>query len=121
MTFQLSARLIAVILTGLFVLLCFVPQAYAPTYGVGASDGVQFITRRASPMFIGLAIILWIASTAPRTALRDAVALGVAATFLGIAVTGVIAWIQGIASPMILAAAVLECCIAALVWVTRKN
>ncbi len=121
MSFAFTSRLIAWIFAILFAILCFFPAAYAPTYGVAASEGVQFLTRRASPMFIGTAVILWVAATAPRSALRDAVALGVAAMCIGIAVTGVVAWGQGAASPAILVAALLECLMAAALWVTRKN
>lgn len=121
MTFLITARLVAIVFAVLFAILCFVPAAYAPTYGVAADEAVQFITRRASPMFIGPAIILWVAASAPRSLLRDAVAVGVALTCVGIAATGVLAWAQGIASPAILIAAVLECVMAAALLLTRKN
>lgn len=119
--FLLTARLIAVVCAVLFVILCFVPQAYAPTYGVTADEGVQFLTRRAAPMFIAPAIILWIAAAAPRTPLRDGIAGAVALMFIVIAVTGVSSWAQGTATASILVAAVLECLIAAALWFTRKN
>lgn len=121
MTFKNIARLIALISIGLFLFLGFFPQAYAPTYGVAADEGVQFLTRRAAPMFVAPAIILWVASTSPRGALRDAVASGVALTWLGVAISGVVAFSQGIANPMILAAAAVECVMAVLLWTTRKN
>lgn len=121
MTFRIIARLVAIVFAVLFAILCFVPTAYAPTYGVVADDAVQFITRRASPMFIGPAIILWVAASALHGPLRDAVAVGVALTCIGIAATGVFAWAQGIASPVILIAAALECVMAAALLLTRKN
>ena len=60
-------------------------------------------------------------SQAPRSALRDAVVLGVAAMFAGVCITGLIALMQGIASPMILMAAMGEALIAVLLLSTRKN
>ncbi len=121
MTFKPVARGVALVCAVLFVVLAFVPQAYAPTYGVVADEGVQFLTRRASPMFIAPAIILWLAASAPRSGLRDGVVIGVALMWVGVALTGVVAWMQGIASPLILLAAALECTLAALVWAARKN
>ena len=79
------------------------------------------MTRRAAPMFLAPMIILWAASSAPRSGLRDVVAFGFAALFVGVGVTGVVAWMQGIAAPMILLAAVGEALIAALLLGTRKN
>jgi hypothetical protein len=79
------------------------------------------MTRRAAPMFLAAMIILWAASSAPRSALRDAVALGVAAMFTGVCITGLIALMQGIATPMILMAALGEALIAVLLLSTRKN
>lgn len=121
MSFAFAARAIALIFIVLFGILFFVPGAYAPTYSVDADAGVQFLTRRAAPMFIGPAVISWAAAGSARTALRDAVAGGVAVMCLGIAASGVLAWTQGAASPSILIAAVLECAMAAVLWGTRKN
>jgi len=79
------------------------------------------MTRRASPLFLGFALVLWAAASAPRSALRDAIALAMAVTFVGVAFTGLSAWIAGTASWTILGAAIGECAIAAVLWFTRKN
>lgn len=121
MTFKLVARVIAAVFAVLFVVLCFFPASYAPTYGVAANEGVQFLTRRASPMFIGPAIILWIAASADRSPLRDGIVLGFALMCIGIAATGLVAWAQGIAAPLILAAAAAECGMVAALWLAWKN
>lgn len=121
MSFALVARGVAVVCAVLFVILCFFPASYAPTYGVAADEAAQFITRRASPMFIAVAVVLWAAASAQRSALRDAIAGGVAVTFVAIAATGILAWGQGVASAAILVAAALECAMAAALWLTRKN
>lgn len=121
MSFAFVARGVAGVCAALFVILCFFPASYAPTYGVAADGAVQFITRRASPMFIGLAVVLWAAASAPRSPLRDAVAGGVAVMWIAIAATGVLAWWQGVASPAILVAAGFECALAAAMWLARKN
>ncbi|AGI68767.1 hypothetical protein OAN307_c32500 [Octadecabacter antarcticus 307] len=121
MTFHLISRLVVAVCAVLFAIFLFAPQAYSPLYGVETTISAQFMTRRAAPMFLAVIIILWAASSAPRSALRDAVALGVAAMFAGVSITGVIALIQGVASPMILMAALGEALIAVLLLSTRKN
>ena len=121
MTFQLVARLVVLVCAVLFVIFLFAPQTYSPLYGVETNQSALFMTRRAAPMFLAPMIILWAASSAPRSALRDAVALAVAVMFAGVGVTGVMAWMQGIASPMILLAAAGEALIAVLLLSTRKN
>jgi len=121
MTFQLAARLVVLVCAVLFVIFLCAPHAYSPLYGVETNQSAQFMTRRAAPMFLAPMFILWAASSAPRSGLRDAVALGVAVMFAGVCVTGVAAWMQGIASPMILWAAAGEAVIAALLLSTRKN
>ena len=121
MSFRLAARITATICVILLVILGLFPASYAPTYGVAADAGAQFITRRASPMFAGLAVVLWFASHAPRSPLRDGVAFGVALTFAGIAVTGVLAFVSGVASPAILIAALGEVVLAAALIATRNR
>ncbi|AKS45854.1 hypothetical protein SAMN05444287_0956 [Octadecabacter temperatus] len=121
MTFQLTARLVVLVCAILFVIFLFAPQAYSPLYGVETNQSAQFMTRRAAPMFLAPVIVLWAASSAAHSKLREAVALGFAVMFAGVAMTGVLAWMQGTAAPMILLAAAGEVLIAALLLGTRKN
>lgn len=121
MTFKLISRLVALVCAVLFVMFLFVPQFYSPTYGVQTDVSGLFMTRRAAPMFLAPIILLWLASSAPHSPLRDAIAIAVAVMFAGVAATGVFAWGQGIASGMIVVAAAAELLIAALLLGTRKN
>ena len=121
MSFAFVARAEALVFAVLFVILCFFPAAYAPTYGVEADQAAQFITRRAATMFLAPMVILWAAGGMDRSPLRDAVAAGVALMMLGIAATGVVAWMQGVATPTILIAAAAEVLMAAMIWAARKN
>jgi len=121
MTYTFVARALSVVFMVLFLVLFALPALYTLTYGVVADEGVQFMTRRAAPMFAGPAVILWVAATAPRSALRDGVSLGIVVIFLGIALTGTMAFFQGIAAPTILIAAIFECLAAATLWAVRKN
>ena len=121
MTFQRTARLVVLVCAVLFVIFLFAPQAYSPLYGGETNLSAQFMTRRAAPMFLAPMIILWAASGAPRSGLRDAVAFGFSAMFAGVSMTGVLAWMHDIASPMILMAAAGEVVIALLLIRSRKN
>lgn len=121
MSFSVAARIIAAVCAVLAVVWIFFPTLYTPAYGVAADAGAQFMTRRAAPMFVGQVVILWVAASQPRSALRDAVALGVSVIFAGIAMTGIVAFAQGVAAPTILIAALFECLAAIVLWVTRKN
>lgn len=121
MTFAFAARILAIVCAGLFVILAVFPQFYTPAYGVAAGDEVQFMARRASPMFLGVAVILWIVAKAPHSNLREGVTLGVVVIFLGVAITGCLAFINGVATPTILIAAAFECLGACVIWAMRKN
>lgn len=79
MTFHLISRLVVAVCAVFCAIFVFAPQAYLPLYGVETTISAQFMTRRAAPMLLAAIIILWAASSAPRSALRDAVALGVTA------------------------------------------
>jgi hypothetical protein len=114
MNFSLIARIVAAVCMVLFALFCFVPQLYAPTYGVEADAGAVFITRRASPMFFGLALILWVTSSEPVSRLRDMVVIATAVIFAGVATTGLLAYLSGQANQTILVAALAEGVLASL-------
>lgn len=121
MKYELTARFIALVCFILCALLLVLPWAYTPTYGVPADTDVQFMTRRAAPLFLVPAGVLWVVATEPHSPLRDRLTLWVMAAFMGTAATGLVAFAQGVASWTILVAAVLECAMAAVLWVTRKN
>ena len=92
----------------LFAVFVIAPGAYAQLYGVAADTGGLFLGRRAAPLFLGLAAFFWALRGVEAGPLRDATAWAAALTFIGIAVTGVWAWLDGTASFAILVAAGLE-------------
>ena len=114
MKFRIVASLTAGICMILFVILLVLPDTYVSTYGVTPDAGSGFMVRRASPMFGGFALMLWLARNAPPSQVRMALAYGVAVSFAGVALTGVFAFATGTAGPMILAAAFGETLIAGL-------
>ena len=121
MSFRLASSLVALVCLILFFALLIAPQLYTPTYGVAADAGAQFMTRRASPMFLGFAVIFWLSRGSDPSAARDAIIYGGAAAFVGVALTGVFAWTSGVASFAILIAAILECALAAVLLVSKRN
>ena len=102
-----------VVCGALFLLLCFSPHAYVGTYGAAQDAGAAFMVRRASPMFLGLAVGIYLIRNEPNSAARRAMCWLIAVAFAGIAVTGISEYIRGFANLNILAAAGLECLIAA--------
>lgn len=59
--FRRISVLTALICAVLFALLLLSPASYVATYGVVADAGGMFMVRRASPMFLGFAVMLWLA------------------------------------------------------------
>lgn len=116
--FRFVAMFVAVVCLVLFFLLLGWPGSYTATYGVDGDTGASFMARRASPMFLGLAVMLWMVRDAGAGPSRRAIGLGVAITFVGIAATGLFEYARGVANPAIVVAAVAEVLIAAAFWRT---
>ncbi len=119
--FRNVAILAAAVCAVLFVVLLVSPATYVGTYGVVADAGADFMVRRASPMFAGLALLLWFARDATPSVLRTGVTASVALTFAGIALTGISAFQGGVASAMILVAAFGELLLAALLLIANRR
>jgi len=105
---------VSVIFLILFVLLAFLPATYVATYGVEGDAGAIFMGRRASPMFLGLALLMWQVRDAPASSLRSTICWAMAVLFAGIAVTGIIEYLNGTAGAVILISALGELIVAAL-------
>lgn len=121
MTFQLVCRITAIIGLILFVVLLTVPGSYTATYGVAADQGGVFMARRASPLFLGIAVLLWMLADQTDAAVQRAISIAMVATFVGVAVTGLFAFATGVASSAILLAGLGELIIAAAFWVVRPK
>ena len=98
----------AVLCVGLAAVLLVAPGLYVGLYTVPADAGAVFLGRRAAPLLLGLAVFFWALRDAGPGPLQDATALAAAVSFIGIAVTGVWAFLGGTASPAILVAAGIE-------------
>lgn len=112
--FRFAAILTALVCVILFLVFLLAPGSYPGTYGVATNPSAEFITRRASPMFLGLALMLWMGRNAPDSPLRQAVCIGIAVLFAGIAFTGMYEYGRGFASVAIVVAAAGELVLAGL-------
>lgn len=119
--FRIISILVGAICLVLFGLLLLAPASYVGTYGVASDPEVAFMVRRASPMFLGFAVMLWFARDATPSPLRNALAWSIAAAFAGVALTGIFEFSRGGASGMILVAAMGELLIAVLYLRTTKT
>ncbi len=112
MTFRVFAVLVAIICVVLFVLLLLFPLTYVGTYGGATGDGSAFMARRASPLFLSIAVPLVLMRGAGPSPVRSAFCWGIAISFIGVALTGLFEFTQGRANTNILIAAVGELLIA---------
>ncbi len=119
--FRLASVVSAILSLALFPLLLLNSGFYVQSYGVTADAGADFLGRRASPMFLGLAVLLWMGRGIGAGAARDAICYGMAAMWAGIAATGIYEFSVGTAQPMIVAAAALELVLAMAFLVARRR
>lgn len=118
--FRVVCSLSTIVCLILFVLLLVSPATYVDAYGVAPDAGAEFMVRRASPMFAGLAVLLWLSRNAGPSQLRSAIGISIAISFAGIALTGIVAFVTGAANGAILVAAGGEFLIAALFLVAIR-
>lgn len=119
--FRIVSALSALLCLALFPLLLFNSGFYVESYGVAADAGADFLGRRASPMFLGLAVLLWLGRDTAAGSARDAVCLGMAAMWAGIAATGLYEFAIGTAKPTIVLAAIAELALAAGFVISRNR
>ena len=120
--FRLACSLTALVCAVLFLIFLIVPGHYIAGYRVEADASGVFLGRRASPLFLGLALLLWMVRDQFDPVLQRAVCWSMIAVFAGIALTGVAAFVTGVAGQIILLAAVGELVIAgAFFWAMRRS
>lgn len=119
--FRLACSLSAVVCLILFAIFLAMPGSYLSGYDVAADAGGTFLGRRASPLFLGFGIMLWMLRDQLDAAVQRAVCWSMIATFVGVAMTGTFAFVTGVASQTILVAAVGELAIAAAFFVALRR
>lgn len=119
--YRLTVLGTALVLFALFVFLMLVGGTYATIYGFENDAGAGFMARRAAPIFLGLAIVVFALRNEPPSAVRDAMCYGVAATWFLIAATGVAEFVSGAASFSIVVAAVAEVALGIVMLIARTR
>jgi hypothetical protein len=119
--FRITAIVSAIVFLALFGLLLVDGRLYVATYGVPQDAGADFLARRAAPLFLGLAVILWMLRDLPVGATRDALCLGMVPLWFGIAATGVYEYATGQASAAVLVAAAAAILIGGVFLVARRR
>lgn len=119
--FRFAAIGTAAICFALFVVFLISPGFYVEVYGVAENRGADFLGRRASTMFLGIAVILWRVRNEPPSSVRQAISYGTAVMFAGIAFTGLFEFGRGNANFNIVVAAVGEMLIAFVFLVAAKR
>ncbi|SEW11608.1 hypothetical protein SAMN04488515_1131 [Cognatiyoonia koreensis] len=114
MTYRLAASVTALVCVILFPILLLATPSYMGTYGVASNAEAAFMSRRASPMLLGLGVLLWMSRRTTDGASIRAISAGVSVTFAGIAATGIYEFVSSVAHWYILIAAVGELVIAAV-------
>jgi hypothetical protein len=119
--FRMVCSLTAVIAMALFGLLLILPGHYTAGYGVTADVGGMFMGRRASPLFLGLAILLWMVRDEVEPNIQRAVSLSMIGLFAGVACTGIWSFASGLGNTNILLAALGEYIIALAFFIAMRR
>jgi hypothetical protein len=108
----------------LFACLLFVPGAIFMLFGMQGAESAEIMSRRASMLFLGLAVICWLTRNAEDSVARRAVSAGLAVAMLGLAGTGLFELGRGAVGPGVLLAVAAEVAIGSLyarVWLVSRT
>lgn len=119
--FRNVALILAVVFMLLFIVFVVLPGNYLAVYGVPANAASEFTARRAAPVFLGLAVMIYLIRDAGPGPVRDAVCTGLAIVFAGIAFMGLFEYGRGYASFNIVVAACAEMTAAAVLLLARRR
>ncbi len=108
MTFSKLSLATAFICATLFILLLFIPEFIYWIFSIHDDETARLMSRRASMLFLGIAIITFTGRNSAHSDLRQSVVLGIAVTMTGLATLGLFEFIRGYAGAGILLAASTE-------------
>jgi len=117
MKFKTIAIVTAVILFGLGLGYFFFGAIIVGRWGIEPGASVILLARRIGCLYLGLAIIFFLARSAPRSALRTALSAGTVVVTLLLAATGVYELALGHVNKGILVSAAIEFLLA-VAWVS---
>jgi len=106
--FETLCKVLAATCVVFFGIFYTIPTTYVATYGATPTPSSDFMAQRAAPILLGIAVMVWMMRKSLDPVVQRAVCFGGAVIFLGIAATGFIAFLQGVASGTILIAALSE-------------
>jgi hypothetical protein len=121
LTFRPVAMIASAFCLALSVLWFADVSAYTALYGIELGEGGNQLGRRASPILLGLGVLLYLARDEAPSPLRRTVCLGAVLIFAGVGVTGLIAYQSGAASFAILVAALTEFAVAAVMYSVAQD
>lgn len=114
--------IILAVFCAVFTVLFFgFPSAYVATYDVSPTPSSDFMAKRSAPILLGLGVLVWLLRDTQDVAVQKAVCYGAATIFFGIAVTGTLSYVQGIAGGMILLAALSEVAVGAYLFAFGRS
>ncbi|WP_047515129.1 hypothetical protein [Methylophilus sp. Q8] len=109
---HLSFHSLALFTAALFLLLAIIwmlaPTRLLAAWGVGSSDTVGLVSRRAAALYAGIALMFFLARHAAPSATRDALVYGLIATCMILALLGIDEFAKGRANKGILTAVLIE-------------
>lgn len=108
MSFKTLAVITAVVTFALAVGYLFAGALLVGRWGIEATESVLLLGRRMGALYLGLAVIFYLARSVPASAARTALCAGAAVTTSLLAVLGIYERSVGHAGPAILASVALE-------------
>ena len=107
-SFKTLSLISATIAALLFLTLLLAPGLIFWLFAVDSHESAEFIARRAAMLFLGLAVLNYLARNTPPSQLRRALSLGMASTMLGLALLGTVELLCGFAGIGIVPAILTE-------------
>ena len=119
--FRIACLIAMIVCLVVFATLLIAPANYVGGYGASGDAGAEFMGRRAAPVFLGLALVTGLLRGSIDLTVQWAVSWAVIVAFVGTAVTGTYAYLQGDASQNILVASFGEMLIAGIFLISLQR
>ena len=81
----------------LAIFLLLIPEPIFLVFGIAGNASAYFISRRASMLFVGYAVIALLSRNEPPSASRQSISLGIGVSMTGFAATGLFELLRGVA------------------------
>ncbi len=93
--YKIVSLLSSIIFFTLFMSLLLYPESIFWLFQIEGNESAYFISRRASMLFLGYALITYFSRFAENTELRQAIILGLALAMFGLALLGLFEFLRG--------------------------